>query len=45
MWEDPIVEEIHAIREQISEESNFDFKRIGIVFGRRRMGTRKGLLL
>jgi len=28
MWKDPIVEEIHAIREQIARECNYDLKRI-----------------
>jgi hypothetical protein len=28
MWKDPIVEEIHAIREQIAQECNYDIKQI-----------------
>jgi hypothetical protein len=28
MWKDPIVEEIHAIREQIARECDYDLKRI-----------------
>ncbi len=28
MWRDPIVEEIHAIREQIARECDFDLRRI-----------------
>ncbi len=28
MWEDPIVKEIHVIRENIARECNYDMKRI-----------------
>jgi hypothetical protein len=28
MWKDPIVEEIHAIREQIAQECDYDIKQI-----------------
>jgi hypothetical protein len=28
MWRDPIVEEIHSIREQIARECNYDIKQI-----------------
>jgi len=28
MWKDPIVEEIHAVREQIARECDYDLKRI-----------------
>jgi hypothetical protein len=28
MWKDPIVEEIHAIREQIARDFDYDMKRI-----------------
>jgi hypothetical protein len=28
MWKDPIVEEIHSIREQIARECNYDLKEI-----------------
>jgi hypothetical protein len=28
MWKDPIVEEIHLVRERIAKECNYDLKRI-----------------
>lgn len=28
MWQDPIVEEIHAVRAQIAQECGFDLQRI-----------------
>jgi hypothetical protein len=28
MWKDPIVEEIHLIREKIAKECNYDLKQI-----------------
>ncbi len=28
MWKDPIVEEIHAVREQIARECDYDLRRI-----------------
>jgi hypothetical protein len=28
MWKDPIVEEIHEVREQIAKEGDYDLKRI-----------------
>lgn len=28
MWKDPIVEEIHTIREQIAQECDYDLKQI-----------------
>lgn len=28
MWKDPIVEEIHAVREQIARECHYDLKQI-----------------
>jgi hypothetical protein len=28
MWKDPIVEEIHAVREEIARKFDFDLKRI-----------------
>jgi hypothetical protein len=28
MWRDPIIEEIHAVREEIARASNYDLKRI-----------------
>jgi hypothetical protein len=34
MWKDPIVEEIHAVREQIARECNYD---LGEIFARLRI--------
>jgi putative heme iron utilization protein len=34
MWKDPIVEEIHAVREQIARECNYE---LGEIFARLRM--------
>lgn len=28
MWRDPIVEEIHAVRDQIAQECDYDLKRL-----------------
>ena len=28
MWRDPIVEEIHSVRQKIAEDCNYDFKQI-----------------